>query len=71
MSASILKKLWNKLSTDYLCLLNQQEYCDVTIKVGTKPNFRIFKAHSLILRSRSQFFKNSLSTCWSKKDDDV
>ncbi|CAG8627051.1 7590_t:CDS:2 [Dentiscutata erythropus] len=70
MSTSILKKLWNKLSTDYLCLLNQQEYCDVTIKVGTKSNFRVFKAHSLILRSRSQYFKNALSTCWNKKDDD-
>ncbi|CAG8622485.1 2751_t:CDS:2, partial [Racocetra fulgida] len=70
MSASILKKLWNKLSTDYLCLLNQQEYCDVTIKVGSKSNFRVFKAHSLILRSRSQYFKNALSSCWNKKDDD-
>jgi hypothetical protein len=51
-------------------LENSGDY-DVKIIVGEEGNIKEFKAHSLILSSRSTYFKNGLSTRWARKDDGI
>ncbi|CAG8585826.1 12647_t:CDS:2 [Acaulospora morrowiae] len=51
-----------KLSKDYVNLFETGEFHDTLICAGLEPNYQEFKAHSLILRSRSQYFKNVLSS---------
>ncbi|RIB30295.1 hypothetical protein C2G38_2153070 [Gigaspora rosea] len=40
---------------------------DVKIKVGENPNIKEFKAHSIILSARSDYFKAALSSRWARK----
>ncbi|KAF0490230.1 btb/poz domain-containing protein 19-like [Gigaspora margarita] len=42
---------------------------DVKIKVGEIPNIKEFKAHSIILSARSDYFKTALSSRWAKRED--
>lgn len=42
-------------------LLNDNEY-NVIIDVGEAPINKSFKAHSIVLKSRSLYFKNTLNT---------
>jgi hypothetical protein len=58
-----------KLSNDLLNLYKSSENCDVKIKVGKEPKIKEFKAHSIILSSRSIYFKKALSSKWAKKED--
>ncbi|RIB24650.1 hypothetical protein C2G38_2168076 [Gigaspora rosea] len=53
-------KLFEKLSNNYLELLEDKEDFNVIIKVGESPNAKIFQAHSAILRHRSLYFRNEL-----------
>ncbi|CAG8765076.1 33996_t:CDS:2 [Gigaspora margarita] len=41
---------------------------NVQIHVGQAPNIRIFKAHSVILRARSSYFRAALSVNWARTD---
>ncbi|CAG8447512.1 5184_t:CDS:1, partial [Dentiscutata heterogama] len=41
---------------------------NVQILVGQAPNIRIFKAHSVILRARSFYFRAALSVNWARTD---
>ncbi|CAG8729425.1 8374_t:CDS:2, partial [Acaulospora morrowiae] len=41
-------------------LFESEEYADVTIQVGSEPNAKFFRVHSLILRTRSPFFRSEL-----------
>ncbi|RGB27538.1 hypothetical protein C1646_746297 [Rhizophagus diaphanus] len=43
---------------------------NVQIQVGHGSNVRVFKAHSVILRARSSYFRAALSSNWAKKDGD-
>ncbi|KAF0458743.1 btb/poz domain-containing protein 19-like [Gigaspora margarita] len=47
---------------------NPKDY-DVKIKVGEYPNIKEFKAHSIILLARSDYFKTALSSRWAKRED--
>ncbi|RIB11140.1 hypothetical protein C2G38_131274 [Gigaspora rosea] len=49
-----------KLSVDYLELLNDKEDFNIIINVGESPNTKIFRAHSNVLRYRSLYFRNKL-----------
>lgn len=69
-NASAMVKSWYKLANDLTELLDETYSCDVIIKVGEENDFEIFKAHSLILRARSEYFKAALSTTWSRKNSD-
>ena len=58
----------SKLSHNYIELLEDDEYYDITIEVGEDPNVRIFRAHMLILCYRSPFLRRTLAS--KKKNND-
>ena len=58
-----------KLSNDLTELL-EIDFYDVIINVGDENDNIPFKAHSLILRVRSEYFRAALSTTWSRKNSD-
>ncbi|GBB88393.1 hypothetical protein RclHR1_14970006 [Rhizophagus clarus] len=60
-------QFFSKLSQNYIEILNDDEYYDVTIEVGEDPNVKIFRAHMIILCYRSPFFRRALA---SKKKND-
>ncbi|RIB11853.1 hypothetical protein C2G38_2202334, partial [Gigaspora rosea] len=57
MTTKIIEKLLN----DYIELLNDEEDFNVIINVGKIPDLKTFKAHSVILRYRSLYFRNELT----------
>lgn len=51
------------LSKDYKTLLETGDFADIVIQVGEGPQARTwFKAHSLVLKARSLYFRNKLAT---------
>ncbi|CAG8581752.1 14819_t:CDS:2 [Dentiscutata heterogama] len=52
--------LENFLLKDIKNLFNDQNYSNVVIQVGRHPDTNNFKAHSLILRARSSYFRSAL-----------
>ena len=63
-------KYISKLVNDLSDLLNESGFYDVEIKVGENDNVKTFKAHSIILKARSSYFKVALSNNWIKKSED-
>ena len=61
-------KLLPKLSQNLLEILDDEEYYDITIEVGTDPNVKIFRAHMNILNYRSPYLRRILSTNKKKND---
>jgi hypothetical protein len=61
-------KLLQKLSQNLLEILDDDEYCDITIEVGKDPYVKIFRAHMNILNYRSPYLRRILST--NKKTND-
>ena len=59
------------LSLDLTNLLEKADDHNVLIEVGQGKNFKTFRAHSFILRARSEYFHAALSNDWLKKDDDM
>src|SRR6266542_1217497 len=51
-----------KLSQNYIELLEDDNYYDVTIEVGKDPNVKIFRAHTNILYCRSPYLRRDLSS---------
>src|SRR5437016_13100127 len=60
-------KLLTKLSQNYLEILNDEEYYDMTIEVGKDPHVKVFRAHMVILNYRSPYLRRILTT--NKKND--
>ena len=56
------------LSQDFLEILDDDEYYDVTIEVGNDPYIKIFRAHMVILNYRSPYLRRILSTNKKKND---
>src|SRR6266498_3261049 len=44
---------------------------DTIIRVGTEPDIREFRVGSIILCSRSSYFRTALSSKWARKEDNV
>src|SRR5947209_11471139 len=63
----MLKQFFTKLSQNYIEILKDDEYYDVTIEVGKDPNVRIFRAHMIILCYRSPFLRRTCRTLASNK----
>jgi len=61
----------NSLLHDISQLFNDADDYNVLIEVGEGNDKEIFKAHSVILRARSPYFKASLSSNWVKKENDM
>ncbi|RIA83950.1 BTB/POZ protein [Glomus cerebriforme] len=61
----------SNLSRDLSLILNDADDFDVIIQVGGHETIKEFRAHSVILRARSTYFKNVLSTEWITKKNDM
>ncbi|KAF0558234.1 btb/poz domain-containing protein 19-like [Gigaspora margarita] len=61
----------NLLSNNFLNLLQSSEGFDTKIIVGEEPNTKEFKVHSIILSSRSAYFKSALSSRWAKRENGI
>jgi len=59
------------LSKDLSLILNEADDFNVIIQVGENQNVKEFKAHSVILRARSSYFKSALSANWITKKDNM
>jgi hypothetical protein len=57
----------DELLNDFEKLLSNGNNYDVIIKAGKNENIRSFYTHSLILSSRSTYFKAALSKNWVHK----
>ena len=62
-------KLLSKLSQNFLEILDEEEYYDITIEVGDDPNVKVFRAHMVILNYRSPYLRRILSTNKKKSDE--
>ena len=58
-----------ELTDDYEKLLEDDEDHSVIIYAGENENMKEIHAHSLILRTRSQYFCTALSNKWAEKKD--
>ncbi|GBC11579.2 BTB/POZ protein [Rhizophagus irregularis DAOM 181602=DAOM 197198] len=54
-------KFLPKLSQNYIELLANDEYYDVTIEIGEDPNVKILRAHMNILSCRSPYLRRTLA----------
>jgi hypothetical protein len=61
-------QFFSKLSQNYIELLEDDEYYDITIEVGEDPNVKIFRAHMNILCYRSAYLRRTLAS--KKKNND-
>ncbi len=61
-------QFFSKLSQNYIELLDDDEYYDVTIEVGEDPNVKIFRAHMSILCYRSPYLRRTLASDKKKND---
>ena len=59
------------LSKDLSLLLNDADDFNVIIKVGENNNAKEFRAHSVILRARSPYFKIAFSANWVTRENDI
>src|SRR3989337_935597 len=57
-----------KLSQNYIEILEDDEYHDITIEIGKDPDVKIFRAHMIILCYRSPFLRRTLAS--NKKSND-
>src|SRR5436305_8988678 len=64
----MVNKFLTKLSQNLLEILNDEEYYDITIEVGTDPHVKVFRAHMVILNYRSPYLRRILSTNKEKND---
>ena len=55
-------QFFSKLSQNYIELLKDDEYYDITIEVGEDPNVKIFRAHMNILCYRSPYLRRTLAS---------
>ena len=58
----------SKLSQNYIELLEDDEYYDITIEVCEEPDVKIFRAHMNILCYRSPYLRRALASI--KKNND-
>ena len=64
-------QFFSKLSQNYIELLEDDEYHDITIEVGEDPNVKFFRAHMNILCYRSPYLRRALASNKKKKDNDL
>ena len=53
-------QFFSKLSQNYIELLEDDEYYDVTIEIGEEPNVKFFRAHMNILCYRSPYLRRTI-----------
>jgi hypothetical protein len=60
---------FHEAANDYEELFKTDEGYDVIIYAGENQNVEEIHAHSLILRTRSQYFRAAFSKEWTEKKD--
>ena len=60
---------FQELSSDFEKLLVTEIGYDVVIYAGENENMKELHAHSLILCTRSQYFRSALSNKWTEKKE--
>ena len=65
MALECLQEVANDLEN---LLINDDEY-DVIIYAGENENIKEIHAHSLVLRTRSQYFRKAFSKKWYEKEN--
>ena len=66
-----MTEFFQNLSKDFSQLLENTDDYNVIIKVGENQNTKEFRAHSVILRARSSYFKGALSSNWITKQNNM
>lgn len=61
----------SSLVKDISLLLNDSDYFNVIIHVGENENTKEFKAHSIILCARSNYFKCAFSNKWVSMNNNM
>ena len=61
-------QFFSKLSQNFIGLLEDDQYYDITVEVGEDPNVKIFRAHTSILCHRSPYLRRALSS--NKRNND-
>ena len=61
----------SSLLKDIYLILNDADDFNVIIQVGDNQNTREFRAHSVILRAHSPYFKGALSSNWVIKKNNM
>ncbi|RGB36519.1 hypothetical protein C1646_741685 [Rhizophagus diaphanus] len=69
MTSKVNSRLFQELTNDLINLLENDDEHDVIIEAGEGENTRKFKAHYYILRMRSPYFRQALSSRWAIKED--
>ncbi|CAG8524006.1 12875_t:CDS:2, partial [Funneliformis mosseae] len=59
------------LSSDFTTLLEKTDDYNVLIEIGQKEKAKTFRAHSIILRARSEYFRAALSNDWVRREGDI
>ncbi|EXX62603.1 uncharacterized protein OCT59_029128 [Rhizophagus irregularis] len=62
------RRFFSRLSQNYIEILRDEEYYDITIEVGKDPNVRIFRAHMIVLCYRSPFLRRTISSRSNNND---
>src|ERR1043165_9383791 len=52
----------SQLFQNFIDMLKDDEYCDITVEVEQDAAVKIFRAHMVILSYRSGYFRRNLST---------
>jgi hypothetical protein len=65
------RQFFSRLSQNYIEILENNEYCDITIEVGKESNVKIFRAHMIILCYRSPFLQRTLFSNKKNNNNDV
>ncbi|EXX56546.1 uncharacterized protein OCT59_029149 [Rhizophagus irregularis] len=65
------KQFFPNLSRNYIEILEDDEYYDITIEVGEDPNVKIFRAHMIILCYRSPFLRRTLISSRNNNNNTV
>jgi hypothetical protein len=61
----------SNLSKDLSLILNDSDDYNVIIQVGDNQNIKEFRAHSVILRARSSYFKGAFSNGWITNENNM
>ena len=62
LKIKMITQFLSQLSQNFINILKDDEYYDITIEVGQDPEVKIFRAHMVILSYRSTYFRRNLST---------
>ena len=65
------RQFFSKLSQNYIEILKDDEYYDVTIEVGEDPDVKIFRTHMIILCYRSPFLRRTLTSNKKNNNGDL